>query len=63
MQRDLRCNMIKHAELVSPGVIEVKCRSQRCGARPGVVVIHRFDTNNGELIATTLRFKEPRRKA
>lgn len=59
---DLRCNMLKHAELIEPGVIEVKCRSARCGAGPGVVVLHRFDTNNGELLATTRRFKEPRRK-
>lgn len=38
-------------------LIEVKCRSARCGAEPGVVVLHRF-TVNGELHSTR-RFKDP----
>lgn len=38
-------------------LIEVKCRSSRCGVEPGVVVLHRF-TVNGELHSTH-RFKDP----
>lgn len=54
---DLRCpNGIKFAQL-EPGVIEVKCRSDRCGAGPGVVVIHRFSTATGELVDTK-RFRD-----
>lgn len=54
---DLRCEHIKHAELTA-GVIEVKCRSSYCGARKGVVVIHRFNAATGERLQT-LRFAEP----
>jgi hypothetical protein len=32
-------------------LIEVKCRSVRCGVRPGVVVMHRF-TMSGTLHST-----------
>lgn len=38
-------------------LLEVKCRSSRCGAEPGVVVLHRF-TVNGHL-RDTLRFRDP----
>jgi hypothetical protein len=54
---DLRCEFKKHAELVE-GALEVKCRSALCGARGGVVVIHRFDALSGELLGTQ-RFAEP----
>lgn len=37
-------------------LIEVKCRSARCGVEPGVVVLHRF-TVNGELHSTH-RYKD-----
>lgn len=54
---DLRCpNGIKFGEINSD-FIEVKCRSKRCGAKPGVVVIHRF-SHEGSL-TQTLRFKDP----
>lgn len=55
---DLRCEFIKHAELISPGVIEFKCRSKKCGHGPGIVVIHKFDTITGEMLSTK-RFKDP----
>lgn len=59
---DVRCeSSTKHFELVEPGVIEVKCHSKWCGARSGVVVLHRFDAFTGELIVTT-KFAEPPRK-
>lgn len=49
---DLRCpNGIKFGEL-NDGLVEVKCRSSRCGAGAGVLVIHQFDPINGELVAT-----------
>lgn len=58
---DLRCDNIKFAEIVAPGVIEMKCRSARCGAQKGVVVIHGFDVVNNKLLYTK-RFKDPRRE-
>jgi hypothetical protein len=41
--------------------IEFKCRSTRCGAGPGVVVLHRFSLRTGELIDTK-RFRNPRKE-
>lgn len=56
---DLRCRSgIKFGEVNDLHSLEVKCRSNRCGAEPGVVVIHRFDTETGELLATE-RFRDP----
>ncbi len=50
---ELRCsNKILHGVL-EPGVaIEVKCKSARCGAEPGVVVIHRISVITGEVLET-----------
>jgi hypothetical protein len=42
---------VKFGELIGEE-IEVKCRSARCGAKPGVVVLHRFNTATGEVAAT-----------
>lgn len=55
----LRCQSKKHAVLLSSHVIEVKCSSRFCGARRGVVVLHRFDLDTGEM--TTRIFSEPPR--
>lgn len=54
---DLRCPTKKFAEL-NDGRIEVKCNSDRCGAGPGVVVLHWFDPITGEFLGTQ-RFKDP----
>lgn len=55
---ELRCgNGIKFGDL-HDGVLEVKCRSSRCGHGEGSVVIHRFDPLTGELLETK-RFKDP----
>lgn len=55
---DLRCpNGIKFAEL-NDGLIEVKCRSSRCGASAGTVVLHQFHPVTGELVHTK-RYREP----
>lgn len=39
-------------------VLETKCKSGRCGAGPGVVVLHRFSVETGKLLKTQ-RFKDP----
>ena len=43
--------------------LEVKCRSSRCGARGGVVVLHRFRLPSCELIDTRHYKNPPNRKA
>lgn len=55
---EIRCeNGIKFGDLVD-GVLEVKCRSARCGHQPGQIVIHRFSALTGEALETR-RFKDP----
>lgn len=49
---ELRCGKRLHGLLTDDGVLEISCRSSLCGHRDGVVVIHRFDVSNGELIET-----------
>lgn len=57
MDNELRCpNGIKFGELVGE-LIEFKCRSKRCGAGPGIVVIHRF-THQGQLHETK-KYRDP----
>lgn len=54
----LRCsNGILFGE-VNEDILEVKCKSGRCGKRPGVVVLHQFNLITGEV--TTKKFKEPK---
>lgn len=53
---ELRCPNRKHAELVD-GVLEIRCRKPACGYAPGIVVIHRFDAEGGELLDTK-RFRD-----
>lgn len=59
MPRDLRCPSRLHAVLVD-GLVEVKCRSARCGASRHVVVLHQFDPANGLLVGTKT-FRNPER--
>lgn len=55
--KEFRCpNGIKFGEIFD-GYVEFKCRSNRCGAEPGVVVLHRF-THDGKFIETK-RFADP----
>lgn len=55
---DLRCdNGIKFGDL-EDNFLEVKCRSDRCGAKAGVVVLHRFDVETGKLVSTR-KFRDP----
>lgn len=60
---ELRCaSGIKHGDLtVEDGVLEVKCRSKRCGHQPGTIVIHRFSVLTGALISTR-KFNDPVRR-
>lgn len=60
---DLRCeNGIKFGEIDPEGrSLEVKCRSVRCGHRPGEVVLHKFDLKTGELQGTR-KFRNPAKK-
>jgi len=56
---ELRCPGNKlHGIIVSDGVLEVKCDSKFCGHGPGVVVLHRFDINTGEVLGTKT-YKNP----
>lgn len=60
MNEDLRCPYKRHGILISSSTLEVKCSSALCGAKPGVVVLHRFDLETGDL-TETVRFKEPKK--
>jgi hypothetical protein len=57
---ELRCdNNIKFGELFEEdGVLEVRCRSSRCGHEPGVVVVHGFDVETGKLLGTE-KYRDP----
>lgn len=55
---ELRCPHKLHGVIVKPGLIEVKCDSKFCGHEPGVVVLHRFDVETGDLVETRT-FKNP----
>jgi hypothetical protein len=58
---DLRCDNLILFGVVDNDVLEVKCRSSRCGAGKGVVVLHRFDISTGKLLSTN-RYKNPMRR-
>lgn len=49
---ELRCQGKLHGVIIAPNTIEVKCGSKFCGAGPGVVVLHRFDSVTGTLLET-----------
>lgn len=57
MSKELRCESKMHGILIRDGVLEVKCNSGFCGSKPGVVVLHRFSMDNGELVET-VKFKD-----
>lgn len=58
---ELRCDNGILFGIVEGRVLEVKCRSRRCGHEAGSVVIHRFDLTTGNLQGT-LKFKDPSTK-
>mgnify|MGYP000878768628 CR=1 FL=1 len=49
---ELRCQAKLHGLIHEHNLLEVKCNSRFCGARPGVVVLHYFDLSNGEMVET-----------
>lgn len=55
---EFRCANSLHFKIVG-NQIETKCRSKRCGAGRGNVVLHRFDLTTGELVETQ-HFKDPK---
>jgi hypothetical protein len=56
---ELRCAFKKFGELYpEDGILEIKCSSSYCGARPGVIVIHGFDIQTGKLVGTDI-YKDP----
>lgn len=55
---DLRCvSGILHGKLMD-GLLEVRCKSNRCGHRPGTIILHRFDVLSGQLVETK-KFTDP----
>lgn len=53
--KEIRCpEGILFGLLPVEGVLEVKCRSNRCGAGSGVIVLHRFALPGGALIETRM---------
>lgn len=63
MSVQLRCrNRILFGELdCEDRILEVKCRSVRCGAGVGKVVLHHFDLITGKLLETKV-FLDPQTK-
>ena len=55
---NLRCENSILFGVLDGNVLEVKCKSSRCGAGKGVVVLHQFALPSGELIATR-KYKNP----
>jgi hypothetical protein len=55
---EFRCANNLHFKIVG-NLIETKCRSKRCGAGGGNVVLHRFDLTTGELVETQ-QYKDPK---
>ena len=41
--------------------IEVKCKRSKCGARPGVIILHTLSLETGKVVKTK-RFKQPRQE-
>ena len=61
--RELRCDSKKHGVMITEGsgLLEIKCDSRFCGAKPGIVVLHRFDLATGDVVETQ-RYREIRSK-
>lgn len=55
---EFRCPSRIVGIITEAGLLEVKCSSKRCGAGNGVVVMHYFSTETGEL-KETRKFRDP----
>lgn len=58
MTHELRCDNGILFGILEGNTLEVKCRSRRCGALPGVVVLHRFSIETGAMLDTK-KYKDP----
>lgn len=58
MANELRCPNRILFGVLDDRIIEVKCKSNRCGARAGVVILHRFDADSGAFLETKI-FRDP----
>ena len=59
---ELRCDGTMHAVVdFETRTFEVRCKRRRCGAAPGVVVLHTFCLDGGRLLSTK-RFADPARE-
>lgn len=58
MANELRCPNRILFGVLDDRVIEVKCKSNRCGARAGVVILHRFNADTGDFLETKV-FRDP----
>lgn len=52
MSKELTCASGRLLGVVDEMFVEIACRSTKCGKRPGVVVIHRFDMTSGDCVST-----------
>lgn len=65
MQIPLRCSHDLYGVFDSDTLtLEVKCKRRRCGARPGVVVLHMISLQEGQVgeVVSTKRFADPKMK-
>ena len=52
MSKELTCISGRLLGVIDEQFVEIACRSTKCGKRPGVVVIHRFDMTSGDCVST-----------
>lgn len=59
MAIELRCDGDLYGILSDDGqTLEVKCKRRKCGAWPGVVILHTLSLRTGQVLETN-RFAEP----
>lgn len=59
MTTELRCDNNLYGVLSDDrSTLEVKCKRRRCGAKPGVIVLHTISLETGK-VTHTKRFKDP----
>lgn len=56
---ELRCDSKILHGITEEDILEVTCRSARCGKRSGNVVVHRFSIKTGKVLSTRI-FQEPK---
>lgn len=55
---ELRCPQNQLLGVLVDGRLEIRCRNLRCGYKPGVLVVHRFDPMSGSFIDTK-KYQDP----